>query len=79
MAAVTVNGNTFQDIARTRRVLYNVTGANGSTLATGLLNILAVFVQPTATNNPTGITITGGTVTFAAGGTFTTNIEVIGQ
>lgn len=80
MAAVTYTGTPINDIGKTRRVLYNaVTGGNGSTLATGLNVIYQVNVQLTTTNPPTNIAISGGTITFSAGGTFTTNVEVVGQ
>lgn len=79
MAAVTVNSRYVNVIGSRRQMLYNVTGGTGNTLATGLNNIQEVNVQLTATNSPSAVSTSGGTVTFTSGGTFTTNVEVIGN
>lgn len=80
MAEVTINGSVIYNVIGSRRQqLYNVTGTNGDTLTTGLRSIRQVNVQVTATNPPTGVTDSGGVVTFVSGGAFTTDVEVIGN
>lgn len=83
MAAVTINTQKFTVLGNVRAEFYNITGANGQTLSSNLENVLMVNVQLTATNPPSAVAVTGGgsaasVVTFTAGGTFTTNVELIG-
>lgn len=80
MAAVTINSRYVNVAGSRRQMLFNVTGGNAGTLATGLNNIQAVNVQLTATNPPSVAATSGGTVTFTSGGTYTSvDVEVIGN
>ena len=79
MPAVTVNTRYYNVIGSRRQNLYNVTGGTGDTLTTGLRNIKQVNVQLTSSNPPSAVAVSGGTITFTAGGAFTTNVEVIGN
>ncbi len=78
MAAVTVNSKRYNMIGSRRQRIFNVTGNNTNTLATGLNTIDHVNVQLTTTNPPTNVAVSGGTITFSSGGAFTTSVEVIG-
>jgi hypothetical protein len=79
MAAVTINTRTVNVSGSRRQFLFNITGANAGTLVTGLNNVQQVNVQLVSSNPPSVVTSSGGTLTFTAGGTFTTNVEVIGN
>lgn len=82
---------TFGTPAPQRHVLGDITskffvvnGASGSTLVTGLTNILFVanqpFCQAGTASLITGLTAAGGTLTFTSSGTMVNEvIEVIGR
>jgi hypothetical protein len=79
MAEVTQNSVRFNVNGNRRDQYYNVTGASGNTLTTGLNNIFQVNVGPLATNPPT-VTASGGVVTFTSSGTFTNAlVQVVGN
>lgn len=52
--------------------------ANGDTLATPFVRILSITITPT-TAQTVGATVSGGTITFALGGTVAMNLYVIGR
>lgn len=58
---------------------FNITGDNAKTLATGLKSIKFASARLTGTNDPSVLATSGGTITFTAGGAFTTDVEVIGN
>ena len=79
MAAVTINSRTVNVAGSLRELVFNITGANAGTLVTGLNTIKYVGVTPVTTNSPSNVATSGGTVTFTAGGAFTTTVNVIGN
>ena len=79
MAAVTINTRRVNVSGDRRQMLFNITGANAGTLVTGLNTVNQVNVQLVSSNPPSVVTSSGGTLTFTAGGTFTTPVEVIGN
>lgn len=85
MAAVTVNNTPSRHVLGDLVCrIFNVSGATGTTLATGFPTILFVAPQAfTAAGTAsliTGLSVSGGTVTFTTGGgaMVTEIIEVLG-
>lgn len=83
MAAVTITNTPSRHIWGDCAVrIFNVSGATGSTLATGLLNILFVAPQPFCLAGTasliTGLSFSGGTVTFTtAGGAMVNEVVIV--
>jgi hypothetical protein len=79
MAAVTVGAQEFSVFGNKRVSIYQLSNVqNGFTLATGFNNISYVDFAPT-TSASYGVTISGGTITFATGGTLAGRALVIGS
>lgn len=68
MAAVTVNRRTTNVSGAKKHKTFNIDGDNTNTLATRLRRIDFVGF---GTTTITGVTLSGGTITFAASGAFT--------
>ncbi len=78
---ITINPPTRHNIiGNQRQKLYNLTGTGvADILTTGLNIIRQVNVQLAPANSPTVVAIAGGLVTLTAAGSWTTNVEVIGN